>query len=344
MKPVFILPVLTMGLLTGCVTAQTPSANSQIFAMDTVMSLEVYGDGAQAALDNAISTIYHLEDLWDVTEEDSEVSAINQSQGQPVPISPETSALLEQSQELSQLTDGALDLTAYSAVSAWGFTTGDYRVPSQIELDTLKTKIDYTQLSLNVEEQTASLPDGMSLDFGSVAKGDLGAILSEQLQNQGITSALLYLGGNVQTIGSKPDGTLWRVGIQDPSNPEQAALGVVEVSQKAVVTSGSYQRYFEENGETYWHILDPETAAPARSGLTSVTVIGENGTICDGLSTALFVMGLEDGISFWKQHPELDLDIIWVEESGNVTITSELESTFQLTEAQSGREVTVIAP
>ena len=106
----------------------------------------------------------------------------------------------------------------------------------------------------------------------------------------------------------------------------------------------SNKRYFEENGETYWHILDPETAAPARSGLTSVTVIGENGTICDGLSTALFVMGLEDGISFWKQHPELDLDIIWVEESGNVTITSELESTFQLTEAQSGREVTVIAP
>lgn len=344
MKPVFVLPLLTIGLLTGCVSTKTPSATSQVFAMDTVMSLEVYGDGAQTALDHAISTIYELNDLWDVTEQSSEVSAINQSHGQPVPLSPETVSLLEQSYAISELTDGALDLTAYSAVSAWGFTTGDYRVPSQSELDTLKEQIDYTQLSLNLEERTASLPDGMSLDFGSVAKGDLGAILSEQLQAQGISSALLYLGGNVQTIGSKPDGSPWRVGIQDPSNPEQAALGIVEVSQKAVVTSGSYQRYFEENGETYWHILDPETAAPARSGLTSVTVIGDDGTICDGLSTAFFVMGLEDGITFWRQCPELNIDVIWVEESGFVTITSGLETTFQLTQEQSQREVTVVSP
>ena len=129
--------------------------------------------------------------------------------------------------------------------------------------------------------------------------------------------------------------------IQDPDSQQEATLGVVEIADQAVITSGGYQRYFEEGGETYWHIMDPDTAAPARSGLTSVTVIGADGTVCDALSTALFVMGPEEAAGFWRAHPELGVELILVLEDGTVQITQGLEETFTLSQ---DRTMEVIAP
>ena len=156
-------------------------------------------------------------------------------------------------------------------------------------------------------------------------------------------SALLSLGGNIQTVGAKPDGSPWRVAVQDPEQDGQTALGVVEVVDLAVVTSGGYQRYFEEDGTRYWHIMDPDTAAPARSGLSSVTVVGADGTVCDALSTALFVIGAEEAADFWRENPSLAVELILVEEDGTVLITPGLEDAFQLAEGQE-REQVVIQP
>ena len=271
---------------------------------------------AREALARAEETIYRLEDLWAVTDENSEIWALNHSGGAWVDLSQETADLLSQALELCALTDGALDLTAYSAVQAWGFTTGEYRVPSQEELDALIPRIDYTRLELDGDGLRARLPENMELDLGAVAKGYAGTYLAEQLRQAGVTSAILRLGGNIQAVGTRPDGNPWRVAIQDPDSQQEATLGVVEVSDQAVITSGGYQRYFEEGGETYWHIMDPDTAAPARSGLTSVTVIGADGTVCDALSTALFVMGPEEAADFWRAHPELGVELILVLEDG----------------------------
>ncbi len=335
--------VLAAALLpAGCALHQEP-ASSQIFAMDTVMSLEVYGDEAEEQAAQAAETIYRLEDLWDVTDENSEIWALNHSGGAWVELSPETTELLSQALELCALTDGALDLTAYPAVHAWGFTTGDYHVPAQDELTDLLPLIDYTKLELSPDLRQARLPAGMELDLGAVAKGYTGAALAQQLREAGVSSALLSLGGNIQTVGSKPDGSPWRVAIQDPAQEGQSALGVVEVADQAVVTSGGYQRYFEADGQTYWHILDPDTAAPARNGLSSVTVIGADGTVCDALSTALFVMGLDQAAAFWREHPELEVELVLVEEDGGVSITQGLVSSFSPAQGQT-REVTVIAP
>ena len=256
-------------------------------------------------------------------------------------LSQETADLLSQALELCALTDGALDLTAYSAVQAWGFTTGEYRVPSQEELDALIPLIDYTRLELDGDGLRARLPENMELDLGAVAKGYTGTYLAEQLRQAGVTSAILRLGGNIQAVGTRPDGNPWRVAIQDPDSQQEATLGVVEVSDQAVITSGGYQRYFEADGETYWHIMDPDTAAPARSGLTSVTVIGADGTVCDALSTALFVMGPEEAADFWRAHPELGVELILVLEDGTVQITQGLEETFTLSQ---DRTMEVIAP
>lgn len=333
--------LLAAGALTGCGGEEKVSSqSSQVFAMDTVMLLTVYGDRAQDGLDQAEQTIRKLEQLWSATDENSEIWALNHSQGGWVDLSEDTQAILSRGLELCALTGGALDLTAYSAVQAWGFPTGEYRVPDEAELEQLTEMIDYTQVELDGETGQARLPDGMSLDLGAVAKGRLGEVLAQDLKELGVTSALLELGGNVQTVGSKPDASPWRVGIQDPDS--QGYLAIVEVADQAVVTSGDYQRYFEENGRRYCHIMDPATAAPADSGVDSVTIVGSDGTVCDALSTALYVMGEEQGAWFWKDHPELDFEAVFVSQDGSIAVTAGLEESFALADGYESREVTVI--
>lgn len=334
--------VLAAGaVLTGCGGEQKVSSqSSQVFAMDTVMLLTVYGDQAQQGLDQAEQTIQKLEKLWSATDENSEIWALNHSGGNWVELSEDTREILSRGLELCALTDGALDLTAYSAVQAWGFPTGAYRVPDEAELEQLVGTIDYTQVEL--DDNQARLPEDMSLDLGAVAKGRLGEVLSQDLKELGVTSALLELGGNIQTVGTKPDGSRWRVGIQDPNSQEGGYLAIVEVADQAVVTSGDYQRYFEQNGQTYCHIMDPATAAPADSGVDSVSIVGSDGTVCDALSTALFVMGEEKGAQFWKDHPELDFEAIFVSRDGTIAVTEGLEEHFTLADGYQDREVTVI--
>ena len=334
--------VLAAGaVLTGCGGEQKVSSqSSQVFAMDTVMLLTVYGDQAQQGLDQAEQIIQKLEKLWSATDENSEIWALNHSGGNWVELSEDTREILSRGLELCALTDGALDLTAYSAVQAWGFPTGAYRVPDEAELEQLVGTIDYTQVEL--DDNQARLPEDMSLDLGAVAKGRLGEVLSQDLKELGVTSALLELGGNIQTVGTKPDGSRWRVGIQDPNSQEGGYLAIVEVADQAVVTSGDYQRYFEQDGQTYCHIMDPATAAPADSGVDSVSIVGSDGTVCDALSTALFVMGEEKGAQFWKDHPELDFEAIFVSQDGTIAVTEGLEEHFTLADGYQDREVTVI--
>lgn len=334
--------VLAAGaVLTGCGgEKEVSSQSSQVFAMDTVMLLTVYGDQAQQGLDQAEQTIQKLEKLWSATDENSEIWALNHSGGNWVELSEDTREILSRGLELCALTDGELDLTAYSAVQAWGFPTGAYRVPDEAELEQLVGTIDYTQVEL--DDNQARLPEDMSLDLGAVAKGRLGEVLSQDLKELGVTSALLELGGNIQTVGTKPDGSRWRVGIQDPNSQEGGYLAIVEVADQAVVTSGDYQRYFEQDGQTYCHIMDPATAAPADSGVDSVSIVGSDGTVCDALSTALFVMGEEKGAQFWKDHPEMDFEAIFVSQDGTIAVTEGLEEHFTLADGYQDREVTVI--
>ena len=330
-------------MLTGCGGEQKVSSqSSQVFAMDTVMLLTVYGDQAQQGLDQAEQIIQKLEKLWSATDENSEIWALNHSGGNWVELSEDTREILSRGLELCALTDGALDLTAYSAVQAWGFPTGAYRVPDEAELEQLVGTIDYTQVELDEQTGQARLPGGMSLDLGAVAKGRLGEVLSQDLKELGVTSALLELGGNIQTVGTKPDGSRWRVGIQDPNSQEGGYLAIVEVADQAVVTSGDYQRCFEQDGQTYCHIMDPATAAPADSGVDSVSIVGSDGTVCDALSTALFVMGEVKGAQFWKDHPELDFEAIFVSQDGSIAVTEGLGEHFTLADGYQDREVTVI--
>ena len=324
----FFALCLAFILLAGCAPAPTqarPTVENTFFAMDTVMTLRLYEGGDEALLDEAEDRVKELEALWSVTDEGSEIYALNRDGA--AELSPETAELLDTALGMCRRTDGALDISIYPVLRSWGFTTGEYAVPTEAELAALLPLVDYTQV--RQERTYASLPDGMEIDLGSVAKGRTGDVLAACLKENGVTSAMLDLGGNIQTVGVKPDGSPWRVGVRDPEG--DGNVGVVEVADQAVVTSGGYERYFEEDGVRYWHILDPKTGFPARSGLISVTVVGDCGAVCDALSTALFVMGLDGAVDFWLRHgAELGFELVLVEEDGSVTITEGLEGRFTL--------------
>ncbi len=223
-------------------------------------------------------------------------------------MSPETYELIQKSIEISKKTEGLFDISIYPLVRAWGFTKEEYRVPEPEELGRLLEKVDASKIRLEPDNRV-TLPEGMEIDLGGIAKGYLSQKLTELFREGGAQAAVVSLGGNVQTFGKKPDGTPFMVGITDPSDGT-SVLGTIRIGEKAVITSGSYQRYFEKNGKVYHHIIDKRTGAPAQSDLTSVTVIGEDGVAADSLATALFVMGKEKAVQFAASHPEIQLVLV----------------------------------
>lgn len=320
MKKLALIILTGILLLTGC-QSKAP-VTKELFAMDTYMTMTAYGKDAEKALDQAAAEIRRLDQLWSVGQEKSEVSQINQNGSGPV--SPETGELMDLSLSLYEATDGALDITIYPVMDLWGFTGKDRKVPSEEELEQTLAKVDASQI--RYDGQTVTLEEGQGIDFGAVAKGYTSGRVMEVLSENGVTGALISLGGNVQCMGTKPDGSLWRVGIQKPDGGE-GYLGVLTLTDKAVITSGGYERYFEENGKIYHHIIDPSTGFPADSGLTSVTIVSEEGGLADGLSTACFVMGKDKAYELWKKSPDR-FDMILLTEEGELYITAPLQGMF----------------
>ncbi len=325
----FSLSIICL-LLTGC-AADPPRADREIWAMDTIIELTAYGPAADRALDQGAALLYELDALLSVTNPDSAVSRINQSAGEPVAVPHEAAALVARAGALSADTAGALDITLYPLVQAYGFISEEHHVPSREQRAELLRLADWT--AVTVSGDTVQLAPGMAIDLGAVAKGYASQRLIELLSAQGVASAIVSLGGNVQTLGSRPDGSPWRVAVRDPLDVD-GMVGVVSVTDTAVVTSGGYQRYFEQDGVRYHHILDPSTGLPANSGLLSATVVCADGTTADGLSTALFVLGKERALELWRTRG--DFEAILVGEDRVVTVTAGLASSFTSADSAAG--------
>lgn len=332
MKRNFTIIVLlcVMLCLTAClpekgVKTTAEQAKRNFFAMSTDFSITAYSDNAEAALTAAEERVKELEKLWSATDSGSEIYKINHSSGQAVAISDETALLLSFALDMADRTGGALEPTIYPVLLAWGFTTGKNRIPDEDELQSLLKNVGYDKVNLSGNE--VRIPAEMELDLGAVGKGYTGDILAGILKDAGITSALVNLGGNIQIIGTKPDGSDWRLGLRDPFG--EGNVGAIEISDMAVVTSGNYERYFiGEDGREYGHIINPTTGYPVSNGLASVTIIAKEGKMCDALSTALFVMGADEAVNYWQQNK--DFDMILITNDNEVYLTEGVKDKFNL--------------
>ena len=300
-------------------------ASKDIFAMDTYMTVTAYGAKAQEAVDEAEAEIQRLDELLSTGKEESEIAQLNQNKS--ATLSEDAGYLVERALELNKETDGAFDIAIYPVMEAWGFPTQNYQVPTADTLESLLKLADASQIIYDENSRKISFDrEGMKIDLGGIAKGYTSSRIMDIYKENNISSGLVNLGGNVQALGTKPDGSKWRVAVQSPDDTEDY-LGILSVEDKAVITSGGYERYFEQDGKTYHHIIDPKTGYPAENGLTSVTVVSEDGTLADGLSTSLFIMGKEEAIEFWKAHSE-EFDTIMLTDEGKLYVTEGIQDDF----------------
>lgn len=327
--------IMMLSLLTGCgantsSSEISPDNNKQdaytreIEAMDTVMSLTAYGQNGQKAVEEAIEEIYSLDHLLSTGDPQSEIYQINHTGGGV--LSDTTAKLIEQSMELYHSTDGLFDIAIYPLMDAWGFTNQNYHVPTEAEMESLLKQIDANQIVYDQSKKEVFFKrNDMAIDLGGIAKGYTSSRIMEIYKACGVTSGMVSLGGNVHVLGTKEDGSLWRVGIRNPKSQDDY-LGVLSVADCAVITSGGYERFFEEDGVTYHHIIDPRTGYPADSGLLSVTIVSEDGTLADALSTSLFIMGIDQAKSFWqKNRDQFDFVIF---DGKTIFVTEKLADAF----------------
>lgn len=336
MKRFSILIAALCLCLTGC-GKQTTEATAQIFAMDTVMEVAAYGEHAEQAVKYTEKRIEELENRLSRTKADSLVSGLNRD-GSIRHLTYDYWNLIARAKEYRDATNGAFDITIAPVMDAWGFTGDSFRVPEQSELDTLLKKVNSDAIQmLGSPSDSVTLGEGQAIDLGGIAKGYTSDWVEQTFRGDGIESGKISLGGNVFVLGGKPDGSDWRVGIKDPRN-ESGLAAILSLRDAYAITSGGYERYFEENGKTYHHIIDPSTGYPADSGLLSVTVVAAdngpdwagagNGAMCDAFSTALFVMGEEQALDFWR-NGGYDFDLVLVTEDGRVVITAGLADRFE---------------
>ena len=298
-----VLAIAMIFSISACASRRAETVN--FFAMDTFMTITAYGNNAKNAVEKAEIVILDMAEQMNVTDPDSCLSQMNRDAG--ILPSKEIDMVQVFARQASELTDGAFDANIYPVVAAWGFLSGAYRIPESQELEAL-------------------LADKSMYDFGGIAKGFASDEAAGIMRANGVKSALIEPGGNIYAIGENPAGKPWGIAVQDPEDLF-GYVGILSLTDAAAVTSGAYQRFFEQDGKTYHHIIDPRTGYPADSGLSSVTVVSKNGTLADALSTGLFVLGRERALEIWRDNREL-FDLVLIEDDGEITITAGLVKKF----------------
>ncbi len=321
-------------LMENRLVAQTTQS-----AMGTVMAYKAFGSNAEDSLAVVCSEVARIEGLLSRFLPYSEISRVNGSAGiKCEKVSFDTFEVLSKAVEFSRFFPGCFDVTIEPLVSLWNSGKESSVQPDDSSIQQVLPLVNYRDLILDPWEITAGLKNvGQSVDLGGIGKGFAGDKILEVFKQFGISSAYSNLGGNVVTLGAKPDGSPWHVGIQHPRQ-ENKIIGAVSVINQSVVTSGDYQRYFTDSqGKRHHHILNPTTGYPAESGLISVSIVSEKSLAADALSTILFVAGMEKGLEFLRSFPETEA--ILVDSDLRVYVTPGLRYRFQ---ADKDIEVTIL--
>ena len=301
----FALFLIFCLILTGCTAVPAEPISRTGFYFDTVIDIKIYDNSNENLLDECMKICSHYDNLLSTTKENSDIWNINHAAGKPVKVDHETILLLQKALYYADLTDGRSDPTIGGVSSLWNFsgnTPGP--VPDEKKIAEALKHVSYKDIALDSSTDTVRLSDPCTqLDLGAIAKGYIADQLKKYLKKEGVTSAIINLGGNVLLVGKKPDGFDFTIGIQKPFADNSTYITTVSASDRSLVSSGSYERYFEQNGKMYFHILDSATGYPVETDLVGVTILSDESVDGDGLSTTCFILGLDKGMKLIESIP-----------------------------------------
>lgn len=333
--------VLFLFIIAGCSTEKiatdTPKINKEPYSdqqtlIGTYVQIRIYDDGKEEVLEKAFDKVKDLGDRITVNEKGSEIDEINDQAGiKPVKVSDDVYELVKRAYEYSADSDGGFDMAIGPVTQLWHIGFPDARKPSQDEIDEALKLVDYKKVKLNDKEKTVYLEEkGMALDLGAIAKGYITDEVVKVLEENDVTTAIVDLGGNIYVLGNSPrkEGADWNVGIQDPNQARNTVIGKIKESNKTLVTSGIYERYLEVDGQKYHHLFNPDTGYPFDNDIAGVTVITDKSIDGDGLSTAVFSMGVKKGLEYAES---LDnVDVIFVTKDDKIYVSKGIEKTFEI--------------
>jgi len=322
---ILVLVFLTFGLFYRYQVQRESAIHERSgLVMGTFVSLRAAGPRAPVALDAALDELDRVERLFSYNIPGSDVSRLNDAAGRgPVDLDAETILVLTAAQRIAELSGGAFDATVAPLVDAWGFRPDveEQQVPTSGDLAAALARVDYRRLRVDTATNQAELLDaGMAVDLGGIAKGYAVDRVAAVLRDHGVTSALIDVGGNVYGLGLRPDGQPWRIGLQHPRDTTEL-LGIMPLTERSIATSGDYQRFFVQDGETYHHVIDPHTGWPA-TAMISIAIVAPTGMEADAVSTAAFVLGPQDGLALVRS---LGFEAVMYTNDGQVQVTGGLQ-------------------
>lgn len=299
--------------------------------LHTAVTIQIYHPNQEEAMDQAFNYMKEMEQLLSTNLSESDVYKINQAAGkEAVKVHPQTFEVIQKALDVAEQSQGLFDISIGALTNLWQIGSDQARVPSDQEIQAAIKKIDYHKIKLDTEAQTVKLEEaGMALELGGISKGYIGSGVEEILKDYGITTAIINLGGNVIVMGENPSNTSgWNVGVQDPDKVRGAIVGSQRVKEGAIVTSGIYERYLEQDGKKYHHIMDPKTGYPLDNNISGVTVFAPSSFDADAYSTALFLLGIDKGLDLINQME--GYEVVYIDKDKGVHLSDGLKDSFQL--------------
>lgn len=319
--------------LIGCTNSNDdskPLSKTEYF-MGTVVTVTLYDNKSEKIIDKAFEEVKKIEQLVSINMEGTELDEVNNNAGiKPVKVSDDTYNIIKKGLEYSSLTNGSFDITIGPLVKLWSIGLPEAKVPTIEEIKEKIQYINYNDVELNNSEKTVFLKKpGMIIDLGGIAKGYTADVIAQTLKDEGVEKAIIDLGGNIYALGEKAENTLWRIGIQNPDQTRGEIVGSINVKDKSIVTSGIYERFIEQDGVKYHHILSPKSGYPYDNEIAGVTIISDKSIDGDALSTSVFSMGITKGLEFINSLP--DTEAIFITKDHKIYLTEGSKEIFKLT-------------
>ncbi len=329
---IFLLLILLFSFHTRKKESESkPLLTDTQIALDTVITISLYDSSDQDILADAFKLCRSYETVFSRTNEASELYKLNHSNSVHFKASDDLASLIDIGLKYSKISGGAFDISIAPVSSLWNFKSDSPKVPDDKVIQAALPEIGYQNIL--VDGKSIIRTDvGEQIDLGAIAKGYIADRIKDFLLEKGVNSAVINLGGNILLVGDKPDGSDFNIGIQAPFKDREKTIASIKISDKSIVTSGIYERYFTENGKLYHHILNPETGYPYDNDLMSVTIISEKSVDGDALSTTCFAMGLEKGMKYIESKD--GLDGIFITKNGKKHYSSGIFESYDITEAE----------